>query len=802
MRRSAEIGGLLGFRDGPVELNPEQVEALRAIAAGRDVLAVLPTGHGKSFVFQLPALATSGVTIVVSPLVSLMTDQALELNRAIGGAVRALVAPMRESNSRTGKVEVQQQLEGTKDHGIRLVYMSPERLCSRQFQDWVRRGVEAGVVRRIALDEAHTFVTWGDDFRPSFRRAERFLRKLKGAHPEMGLLALTATATTTVRNGLRRSIFALPEIPIGSTAVTAPADPPSFAYVVANPLRENLALWTRGLGPAEGGPIGEANVVLSVVSKLDRHAILYCLTVRQAVAVHNLIANALGEAARSRVLLYHGRLADTAKAAVANAFRQAPYYDPVEPGEFEPLIVVATSAFGLGINRADVRTVFCVSPATDLAGLYQQVGRAGRDRYPAIGLMLASNRSFRTLRFMATRDMSTKRISLILGELLKPRRWLSTQAVAREVFAEELPPAARTGMTEEDLRRREDDTHTLVVRILAELAAAGVLEDLGNFPQKVSLLRGTIEPDTADYRSLVNDLWTAVTDPAAQSVVELYERLAPHYAGELPDPGAMWSLLLALHAEGFIEVSQMIAGNVANRSQVTGIRLTGAEVPPGIVAKLNARQMALDGEVARVGDFFAQTGTCVNARFGSYFSAPPPPDMCAKPEVRCSYHWNTTEGSADAEPDLFGAFYRPAVAFANQQDFRKRELRDLPGLVEALLRYRRGGLAPNLISAVLRGSSHYMAKDRIRKPLWPVLVENRFFGRLPTLKRAELDAAIGELSDARRIIREGGFWRHPDAIAADLVDNERRERRKALAQARDAAGQAHDDARQTVRLGL
>ncbi len=93
----------------------------------------------------------------------------------------------------------------------------------------------------------------------------------------------------------------------------------------------------------------------------------------------------------------------------------------------------------------------------------------------------------------------------------------------------------------------------------------------------MSLLRGIVEPDTREYRVLLDDLWASVTDPTAQSVVALYERLAPKYAAELPDPGAMWTLLLALHAEGYLQVSQMVAGRIADREPITGIAHTGAE---------------------------------------------------------------------------------------------------------------------------------------------------------------------------------------------------------------------------------
>jgi hypothetical protein len=523
------------------------------------------------------------------------------------------------------------------------------------------------------------------------------------------------------------------------------------------------------------------------VSKLDRHAIIYCLTVREAVATHNLIRNALGEGQRHRLHLYHGRLPDTTRAAVANAFRAASVFDPAEPGEFEPIIVVATSAFGLGINRADVRTVFCASPATDLAALYQQVGRAGRDGAPAAGLMLATGRAFRTLRFMARRDVSRARIGEITGELLLPRRWLSTRAIADKLAAADL----RTGrVREEDLGRYEDQLLILVERTLAELAAAGVLEDQGDFPRRVKLLAGTVAPDTTPYHELAKAIWAAATEPGRQSVIELYERLAPAFGDEIADPGALFSLLLTLHSEGIIEVSQMVEGRPAERGPVTGIRITGVPVPADLVDRMTDRARTLLDEAALVAAFFAGTGTCVNERFARYFEATCPAGICDRPAVRCSHHWGTLAGSADPEPHLFVAFYRPPTAFAGKTEFRRRELRDLPDLVLDLLRYRRTGLAVNLLGAILRGETHYTSKARVRKPLWPALIENRFFGRLPTLRYDELDAVLAGLLTDSRIVRSGGFYLHPDALAAAAADDARKAARRAAAQAREAAAAA------------
>lgn len=372
LERAATIGGLLRLSDTPAQLKPSQKAVIIAVARGCNALGLLPTGFGKSFCFQLPALVLPGVTLIVSPLVALMHDQALELNRSIGGAVRALVAPLRESSSRAGKTEVADQLLGRADHGIRMVYVSPERLCQRRFREVVRQAVADGTITRIALDEAHTFVQW-DDFRPSMSRVEQFLAELRR---DFGLpvTALTATANRTVHAGLREGVFGLAsEAPGGPAGESAEAQAGTLVTIRENPIRPELAIFRRSIQAA--GPSITAGLAEEVLDVVEDHAIFYCLTVKEVVALHAHLREYLGEAG-VRVRRFHGRLTEVEKSAVMTEFREAPCKG--EEG-FAPLIVVATSAFGLGINRPDVRTVFCVSAPTDLAALYQQAGRAGRD---------------------------------------------------------------------------------------------------------------------------------------------------------------------------------------------------------------------------------------------------------------------------------------------------------------------------------------------------------------------------------------------------------------------------------------
>jgi ATP-dependent DNA helicase RecQ len=750
--RAAEIGGYLTLRPGPVALKDKQIEALDALAHRKDVLAILPTGYGKSFVFQLPALALPGVTIVVSPLVSLMTDQALALNKTIGGAVRALVAPMRESNSRTGKTEIHQQLTDPDcRHGIRLVYLSPERLCHRQFQEWMRIGVARGIVRRIAIDEAHTLVQWGDDFRPSFRRAERFVRELKRNHPDLQLIAVTATANKPVREGLRRAIFGL--------APTAP-DPPTFACIAANPLRPELAIYRRRLGRGEGSREAVAGLLESVAEQLTDHAIFYCLTVREVDATHAHLRDYFAGQPKA-IFRYHGRMTEVEKAAVTNEFKGAP-----KRGEegFVPMIVVATSAFGLGIDRPDVRTVFVVSPPTDLAALYQQLGRAGRDQVgvaipssvQTTGLVLATNRAFETIHFMTRqRGVGNQLLARIAATILRSAPLLNVRQLAATLVAEDHQSGQ---LTPDQAARRstEDLYHAAVVRVFAELANADLIEDLGDFPAVVEIGPGEIAPDTPEMTELVTAILSMPTDVLRAARLDfLYRRLVKDFAEELPDQAALWALLLNLHTLGYLDVSQR--PNIGH-GYMTSFRVTGKALTETVISGLDHRQAIVKQEVDQL-HAWLEDACCLNEGLRRYFGAPElPSGTCEAPRCRCSVCLHRL-GFGDDEPALWAALstHRPRPAAEGGQSRRARDLLDR--YVERLLWQNARGLSKNIILSVISGDDFfYCFSDRRRVPLWPRLLMSNVRNTRPGLRSDELSASLERLEIAGVITREGGLW--------------------------------------------
>ncbi|RMF32810.1 MAG: RecQ family ATP-dependent DNA helicase [Chlorobiota bacterium] len=322
-RLCAEVFGFSHFRPG-------QREIIAAVLEGRDTLGILPTGGGKSLCYQLPALLSQGVTLVISPLVALMHDQVLALQRRNIGAT-ALVASLSSE-------EIAYRLRQAQSASIRLLYIAPERLESNAFIEELRRIP----LDRIVVDEAHCISQWGHDFRPSYRR----IGELASALGRKPLLALTATATPQTRRDIIEQLRL--------------CDP--FVYI-GDFDRPNLEFFV------EQCPDGRnyAQKVARIADWLDRAhrgaAIVYAGTRK---ATQEIAAQL--RAMKIEAQAYHAGMSDHQRSEVQRWFVEAP-----------APVVVATVAFGMGIDRPDVRLVaHCDIPMT-LEGYYQEAGRAGRD---------------------------------------------------------------------------------------------------------------------------------------------------------------------------------------------------------------------------------------------------------------------------------------------------------------------------------------------------------------------------------------------------------------------------------------
>ncbi|MGA0177295.1 MAG: RecQ family ATP-dependent DNA helicase, partial [Chthoniobacterales bacterium] len=314
---------------------PHQREICQSFLAGRDTLAVLPTGAGKSLCYQLPAVIRDGLTVVVSPLIALMKDQVDQLT-ASGVAATFL-------NSSLDSAEAKKRFARLYAGEYRMLYLAPERLM---LPDFLTKLGEWGM-KAFAVDEAHCISEWGHDFRPEYRR----LREVREAFPDTGLLALTATATPRVRDDIRTQLeLRDPEIFIASF------NRPNLTYRVVPKAK------------------AAAQVVQFVQERRDEAGIVYAQSRRAAES----LAKALGEAG-VQAAPYHAGLEAGERSRNQEAFLR----DDVQ-------VVCATIAFGMGINKPNVRYVIHADLPKNVESYYQETGRAGRDGLPSECLLLYS----------------------------------------------------------------------------------------------------------------------------------------------------------------------------------------------------------------------------------------------------------------------------------------------------------------------------------------------------------------------------------------------------------------------------
>ena len=333
------IFGYDTFREG-------QETLVDSVISGRDVLGIMPTGAGKSICFQLPALLFSGITIVVSPLISLMKDQVAALNQL--GVHAAYI------NSSLTEGQYRKAMEFARRGRYKIIYVAPERLLTEAFQLLVQE-VE---ISMVAVDEAHCISQWGQDFRPSYLKIVAFIDML----PKRPVIAAyTATATKQVKEDI--------------VCILGLCDP---TVVVTGYDRKNLYF-------AVKKPKDKKRLLLEYLEKNgDKSGVIYCNTRKAVEEVWQFLLEGGYPATR-----YHAGLSDDERKQNQDDF----IYD-VRP------VMVATNAFGMGIDKSNVRYVIHYNMPKDIESYYQEAGRAGRDGEPAECLLYYAGQDVRVNEFL------------------------------------------------------------------------------------------------------------------------------------------------------------------------------------------------------------------------------------------------------------------------------------------------------------------------------------------------------------------------------------------------------------------
>lgn len=387
-----EYFGYTAFREG-------QDQLIDAILAGRDVFGIMPTGGGKSLCYQIPALLLSGITLVISPLISLMQDQVKALKEA-GISAAYINSTLTSSQMRTAFSRI-------RDGQYKIIYIAPERLMTDGFLA-LANDMEISL---IAVDEAHCISSWGQDFRPSYLKIVDFIKNLR-KRPVVA--AFTATATDVVRGDVERIL----ELQNPLRVITG-FDRPNLRYEVLSPSRKNDEL----LRILRAHP--------------DESGIIYCATRKKVETVCDLLCAHDFPATR-----YHAGLSEEERRRNQEDF----VYD-------RKPIMVATNAFGMGIDKSNVRYVLHYNMPQSLEAYYQEAGRAGRDGEASDCVLLYSSGDVRTARFLIEngeqnealtpmeqeqiRKMELKRLSIMIG-YCKTEKCL--RGYLLDYFGQEHPP--------------------------------------------------------------------------------------------------------------------------------------------------------------------------------------------------------------------------------------------------------------------------------------------------------------------------------------------------------------------------
>lgn len=536
----AMLGSVFGFPG----FRPGQAEVVQRLLGGRSVLAVFPTGAGKSLCYQLPALCLSGVTVVISPLIALMKDQ-IDFLSAKG-------IPAARYDSTLDAEQARSVLDGLRGGRLKLLYISPERLANERFLQHLR----SVKISLLAVDEAHCISEWGHNFRPDYLKIADLVRDL--GIPRV--LALTATADQATARDIARA-FAI-----------APEDVVRTGFH-----RPNLELRATAVTPGSR----RRTLLERLASRPRGPAIVYVTLQKTAESVAEYLSRN-----GFKALAYHAGMENEAREAVQDAFMAS-----------KDMIAVATIAFGMGVDKADIRAVYHYNLPKCVESYAQEIGRAGRDGAPAVCELLVCRQDTVTLE------------NFVLGDTPDEG---SIAAALDEILGGE----AQQDISVYDLSNRHDIRPLVVRTLLTYLELAGVLRSVGHVyssylveplrpsaeflplfdAQRQEFLRRVLSKLVKRRKYFAIDV-----DEAAQALEEPRERVV--------------SALEYLHAQGHIALK---TSGVKQRFRVLAPDRDRAALAAELARRFNQRETR---DVERVGRMLALAATsgCLTRELAGHF---------------------------------------------------------------------------------------------------------------------------------------------------------------------------------------
>ena len=456
---------------GYTAFRPLQEAVITEFLSGRDTLVLMPTGGGKSLCYQLPALMLGGTTIVISPLISLMKDQVDALT-ANGIAATFL-------NSSVDGGVLRQRMSNTVAGKYQLVYMAPERLSVPGMIDWLH----TCNVTALAIDEAHCISQWGHDFRPDYRN----LKSFRASFPTIPIIALTATATPQVKEDIISELHL--------------QNPQTF---VSSFYRQNLEIKV----------LPKKNEVQKIISLLRKHpgesCIVYCFSRKDTESLADIL-QAEGFSAGA----YHAGLEATKRADIQDDF----IHDRIN-------IITATTAFGMGIDKPDVRLVIHRTFPKTLEGYYQEIGRAGRDGLPCECVLLYSAGDKIKLDYflsmVSNENEKQKELAGII-EVMNYAEGRSCRWVTLISYFGETP----TITTCDTCDVCKSSVDTIDATEIAQKILSGIIKTGGRFGRAhvIKVLRGSKEQKVLDYNHDTLSVWGITKDVPESVLNEVFMQL-------------------------------------------------------------------------------------------------------------------------------------------------------------------------------------------------------------------------------------------------------------------------------------